>query len=193
VEWYESVDETIGAVDRHSVQKMGRILGPLTYRRRFRCPFCGNENATETYLDIYTSARKTTREPTNEFDCQQCGWGIIRGRAELFPGLIIKELQLHKMEAPDINATKIEPLNVQGRKWRRTDPKGPKAEYKTMTQLIAATAKQHEELSMAQFAKKTRHKVKTLNPRSPSVTKRKVSGKTSPIVPNLYGFSGCSS
>jgi predicted RNA-binding Zn-ribbon protein involved in translation (DUF1610 family) len=172
MEWYQSVDETIGAIERRSVEKGGRILGPLTYRRRFPCPFCGNETATETYLDIYSSPSMTTREPTNQFDCPQCGWGIIPGRAELFPGLVIKELQLHNKQAPDINAIKIEPLKVRGRKWRRTDPDGPMAEYKTMTQLVAATAKQHKGLSMAQFSKRTRRKVKPFNPTALSPAKQ---------------------
>ena len=166
LEWWEALDEKIIAEDTAFAKKKGRTLGPLTYRRRFPCSFCGEETAIETYRDHHVPGLKDAmRDPLNQFHCSSCKWGTLPIRAELFPDEIARELRRDGRHAAVVHAIKIEALNgKRGRAWRRTDPEaGASAVYRTMTQLVAATAEQHKELSTVQSVKSRRPKFVLLN------------------------------
>jgi len=165
MKWWEAIDEKITAHDRKDARERGCRLGPLSYRRRFVCPFCGNKTATETFRDQYFG-REDKRIPSIHFQCRHCGWGFLAGPKEVANEMASNKVNWEKNRMvmfgePNTQAPNIRALTVHGRRvWRRTDPTGKNqvdahADYQTLTQAATASAQQHLELAAVQSLRKS--------------------------------------
>jgi hypothetical protein len=165
MKWWKAIDEKITAYDRRDARERGCRLGPLSYRRRFVCPFCGHKTATETFRDQYFG-RKAKRIPSIHFQCRRCCWGRLAGPKEVANEMASNKANWERSRivvfgAPDIEAPNIRPLTVRCRRmWRRTDPQRQRqpethADYPTVTQAATATEEQHLELAVEQSLQKS--------------------------------------
>jgi hypothetical protein len=165
MKWWKAIDEKITAHDRKDARERMCRLGPLSYRRRFVCPFCGHKTATETFRDQYFG-RQAKRIPSIHFQCRRCCWGRLAGPKEVANEMASNKANWEKNRivvfgAPDTEAPNIHPLTVRGRRlWRRTDPQRQqqpetRADYPTLTQAATASAEQHLELAVEQSLRRS--------------------------------------
>jgi predicted RNA-binding Zn-ribbon protein involved in translation (DUF1610 family) len=178
MEWWKARDEKVTSEDRRDARERGCWLGPVSYRRSFVCPFCGDEAATETFRDQYLyGGRPAKRVPSVEFRCKKCRWGALAGPRQFAAEIASAKTGWDRGHIVVLGAAartagtpSIRTLTVGGRRvWRRTahgrhQQPDTRADYQTLTQAATASAEQHQELARVQALLRSPPKMKVLFP-----------------------------
>lgn len=178
---WDAVDIGITASQLGRIKRMGGNLDRWSYRRRFTCPLCSQNGATETYRgDIYN-------EPMTIL-CEKCKLELDDTATSLVQYMSFVSENFRTLKGKPVTVQRVAGIMLskyfsQGTagwpwmhmtieqvawkrslNWRRTehDIPGSSAVYRTLAQAAAATPSQHNEVVAAQLYQAAPRRVKPL-------------------------------
>jgi transcription elongation factor Elf1 len=189
---WDAVDIGITASELGRIRRMGGNPDRWSYRRRFTCPLCNQNGATETFRgDIYLiDLRRIPRTVTTPMTilCEKCKLELDDTATSLLQYMSFVSENFRTLKGKPVTVQRVAGIMLskyfsqrttrwpwtqmtieqvawkRSLNWRRTehDIPGSSAVYRTLAQAAAATPRQHNEVVAAQLYQAAPRRIKLL-------------------------------